>query len=165
MYIVISFLLFAIFGSLSLIYNNLFVKTTLVVLLFLCCNMMWFIARDYKGWSFDGNPEQAVLYSINIIEPTPDDKGAIYYWATPLSNDSFLYAPSKGEPRSYFIEYSVDNKKKFQEAKNQLEGGMIVMVGEEVTDKKLPNPDSDNKNKSKGGLSFKTMSPKDLMGK
>ncbi len=127
----------------QLIYNkSFFIKMCVITYMFLISSGIYFSFDTYKGWPSSEKLEKGYLIASLTIEPSEDDKGAIYYWAMPEESEkSFLqrflsYSAGTIAPRSFSLPYSKQAADKFSEANEKLKQGYIVEIGGEENDVK-----------------------------
>jgi len=125
---------------------------------------LFYVPSHLVGWPSNNKiPENFLVISSMVQEPTRGQKGGIYFWGfewdakKPVTNfinprDSFIYIPESMTPRAFRVDYSVGLQKKLTESKEQVReipGG--VMMIERPKEKKdtgkkddiQPGPESD----------------------
>lgn len=137
--LVIILLLFSVLYVVQLLYNkSLILKVLNITYLFVVATGIYFTFESYKGWSTVEKLNEGYMIATMTVEPSPTDKGAIYYWAVSTEPDTgfFKYTQAPSAPRAYVIPYSKEAAQQFADAAAKLKEGYVVMISKGQADAK-----------------------------
>lgn len=141
--LVIVLISFSLLYAMQLVYNRFVLKLLVVTYLFLISSGIYFSFDSYKGWPSKDKLESGYLVYSLVVEPSDEDKGAIYYWAVPdTTEQTFLekflsYDFGQVAPRAFYLPYSKQAAADFAEANEQIKKGMIVKIESSETKKQM----------------------------
>jgi len=182
MNLVYALIVFSLLYVLQLYFNrNMFLKIITVTYLFLISSALYFSFETYKGWPTQHSIKKAYLVSVEIIQPSKDFPGAIYLWVydqpeeKPNSIVNIFSYSDKNAPRAYYLPYTQSSNDKFNEAKKQIENGMVVELNGEakqpVESEEQEGGDNGDGNRSDSDVddyrvpSIKIISPSEILRK
>lgn len=135
--LVIGLLLFSIVYALQLYFNkNIWLKIVAITILFVISSMAYFSFETYKGWPTSDKLPKAMVYDIQITQPSKNFAGAIYVWAVPAEQKKLTFIEKivtyiyefKNAPRAYYVPYTKATGKLFGDAQKKLKQGFVVTV-------------------------------------
>ncbi len=158
-YILTASILFALSFAFMIYYNKSFwFKISTITLLFAIVNMIYFSFDSLKGWPSHEKITKGQLVYVEIVEPTETYDGAIYVYVRVEPKEhswyskyvNYIYWDSLA-PRSYYIPYTTQSSSKMREAKEAMEKGYIVEIGEESTGSNGEGESSSDAEEGNGG--------------
>lgn len=97
-------------------------RAALVALVSVSFFASWLLWRDVAGWPARAElPEHFLFHAATIVEPDPEKSqpGAIYVWATELTDEG-----PAGMPRSYRVNYLKSTHTQLQAAEARMRNGL-----------------------------------------
>jgi len=133
--------------------------------------VVYFTIPQIMGWPTEKDlPANSKIVSVRIVEPSNDDKGAMYFWLSQnpdhkrdamnlLRPDKFLIYTGGIQPRAYKIPYDRELHKKLLETQKEQkrQKGSSMMTGKKGVAK--------GRNESPTENPFKILNPFDMLKK
>jgi len=119
--------------AVTLYFNNIYLKFVSTGIFFIWSSSVFFLMHNYEGWPTLENPPKADLVYVEVIDPTDTSPGHIFYLSYNLevANKSFYEYNPPSTPRLHEIPYTDKSGKAFKKAKEMLEKGFSVIIGED----------------------------------
>lgn len=151
-------ILFSLLYSAQLfVSKSLTLKLAIITILFLISSGIYFSFDTYKGWPSKERIGKGYLVYSFSVEPSPDDKGGIFFWAVPEEKDmSFIerfltYTFDGVAPRAFYLPYSKKAASQFADANEQIRKGFQVQIdGDETTSQQDDQGQGQNKGDGNG---------------
>jgi hypothetical protein len=133
-YLVVALVVYALLSAATLYYKSSILKLAMITYTFLLASLVYFSLESYKGWPTRTAATEGQVVAIQIIEPSPTDPGAIYFWVFGQADLTwwekiYTYTSDLSDPpRAYYLPYSKQAAERFAEARDALEEGMVVNI-------------------------------------
>jgi hypothetical protein len=133
-YLVVALIVYALLSAATLYYKSSGLKLAMTTYTFLLASLVYFSLETYKGWPTRAKATEGQVVAIQIIEPSPTDPGAIYFWVFGQADPTwwekiYTYTSDLNEPpRAYYLPYNKKVAERFAEARDALEEGMVVNI-------------------------------------
>lgn len=132
--IIVYFLILITLLSFALIKSNVhyLFKVLLIGASFWAGSAYYFHLNELKGYPVYAVHDEGRIVAIQIIKPKNDNPGGIYLWLYEKTQERTFLDELHGiqvaaiVPRSYGIEYSKANERKYASLKKQLENGHVL---------------------------------------
>lgn len=145
-YLVVALIALALLLSINTLLKSTALKVAIITSTFVVASLVYFSFETYKGWPTREEAKTGQIIAISIVEPRGRIPGAIYFWlvddGAEMTWREKLYTYKSDlpdAPRAFWIPYSKDAAKKFGEAQDALEQGMVVTVEGQESDGKSSN--------------------------
>lgn len=129
--LVFGFVLISVITAFAFYFNYVWIKLSVLALLFIWSSSVFFLLTNYEGWPSKGDYPRSRVIAIEVVDPTQIAPGRIFVWVYHVNQvvkKFYEYNPDD-TPRGYEIPYTEAAANSFKKAGDKLEKGFIIYMG------------------------------------